>query len=159
CNARVECLVRQKCCRRSYRGRNCLAHQRVRKDLFDEYIDVAADGRNVLTAKVDGLVLRGPANNLSTCRIMALHHNFQRLIEMTLIVHALDLSLTVIQDGKPLHLDLIGNGVMHVNGWRVGPRRVLEAENSVVANGIEQRDGLLEVAIRLARKADDDVCG
>ena len=48
---------------------------------------------------------------------------------------------------------------MHVDRRRVRARRVLEAVDGVVADLVEQRDGVFEVAVGLAGKADDDVGG
>ena len=49
--------------------------------------------------------------------------------------------------------------VRQVCGCRVGPRRVLEGENSVVLGCVQQRNCVFEVRFRLAGEADDDVGG
>ncbi len=86
---------------------------------------------------------------------MTVHH----LVEVAGVVGALDLALAGVEDGEALDLDLFGDGVVHVDGGGVGARRVLEAEDGVVADFVEQRDGVFEVAVGLAGEADDDVGG
>src|SRR6185437_10517470 len=78
---------------------------------------------------------------------------------MTLVIRALDFALAIVEDGKPLHLHLVGDGVVHVDRRRVGPRRVLEAIDAVVADAVQQCDRLLEVAVGLSREPHNDVRG
>ena len=61
---------------------------------------------------------------------------------------------------QPLHalaLDLLGHLVGHRGGLGAAARRVDEGERVVVADLVADLERLLEVLLRLAREADDDV--
>jgi hypothetical protein len=57
----------------------------------------------------------------------------------------------------PLALDLFGHLVRHRGGLGAAPGRVDEGEGAVVADLLDDLHRLLEVALGLAREADDDV--
>src|ERR1700679_3872243 len=78
---------------------------------------------------------------------------------MARVVAALNLSLALVEDGEALYLYFFGDGVFHVDGGGVGAGGVFEAVDGVVAYGVEERDGVFEVAVGFAGEAYDDVRG
>ena len=59
----------------------------------------------------------------------------------------------------PLHLDLVRDLAGERRRLRAAPRRVQERERAVVADLLDDLEGLLEVGLRLPREPDDDVGG
>src|SRR4029077_880179 len=59
----------------------------------------------------------------------------------------------------PLSLDLVRHLIRHGGGLRPLSRRVDEGEGTVVADLLDGRDGLQELAFRLAGEADDEIRG
>src|SRR5216117_2828606 len=69
----------------------------------------------------------------------------------------IDITLLFLQGRQPPRLLGVRNWIFELQCGRIGPRRILEAEDAVVLDFIEQRKGFLELCLRLAGEADDDV--
>jgi len=136
-----------------------LAYQGAGENVGDTDIYVAADDWSAVAREVDSLVLGASAGDLAPGVGAVLHHDGHDLVQMAGVVGALDLALACVEDSQALDLYLFRDGVFHVDGGGVRTTRILEAINRVVAYFFEQCDGVFEVAIGLARKADDDVGG
>ncbi len=88
---------------------------------------------------------------------MTFNHYFNNFSDMLAVILSLYLSLTIQQDLQPLCFDLFRDAVFHGNRGRVWARRVFEGEDRIVPHLLQQRNGLLEVLVRLAGKADDNI--
>ena len=76
---------------------------------------------------------------------------------MPAVASNLKLLLALLQDRQPACLLLVRDAVRILQRRCVWARRVLEAKDAVVSDFLQQRDGLLEVAIVLAGEANNDV--
>src|SRR2546422_7539998 len=109
--------------------------------------------------KIQDFVLRGPADPLLAGVVLPFNHYFSNLSEMPLVPTPLDLALPFLQNREAACLFLVRDRVFELQRRRVGPRRILEAEDAVVFDFIEQREGLLEIGLGLPREAHNDIGG
>src|SRR5215469_3030444 len=135
--------------------------QAVGERLRDPYTDVIAccGLGTAVDYEIQGLVLGGTPDDLFAGLVLAFNHYFNLLTQVAAIALALDLALVFLQDLQAVRFLNVGNGVGVLQRGRVGPRRVLERENPVVADLREQREGFAEFLLGFAGKADDDVGG
>jgi len=108
-DAGVQCQLAEECGGRRRRCGSSFADKRARKDLRDADINVAANCRNGIAGEVDGFVLRRAARDLTAVVGSVLDHDFERLVEMTSVVGALNFALAGVEDGEAFDLDLFGD--------------------------------------------------
>ena len=89
----------------------------------------------------------------------AVHQHFIGLADELFVSGELNLALAFVQNREAAALFRFRDGVWHVPGGGVGPRRVFEREDGVVLRGVQQRKSVGEVLFGLAGEADDDVRG
>src|SRR5712692_866660 len=138
-----------------------LPQKAVGKTPGGNHRDIATqNGREAFRSlKIQDFVLRGPADPLPAGVVSPFNHYFSNLSEMSLVPPPLDLALLFLQNREAACLFLVRNGVFELQRRRVGPRRILEAEDAVVFDFIEQQKGLLEIGLSLPGEAHDDIGG
>src|SRR6187549_3908251 len=78
---------------------------------------------------------------------------------MSLVSAFLNICLESQEPLESLALDGGCHVVGHGGSWRMRPRRIVECIETVELYVADERERLLELFVRLARKADDDVGG
>src|SRR5436309_15078864 len=90
---------------------------------------------------------------------MTLNHYLRCFSYVFLVLVDLDLTLPRHQYLQPPGFFLIGDRILELQSGSIRPWRVLESEHAVVADLLEQVQGLLEVCLGLAGEAHDHVRG
>src|ERR1039457_344251 len=109
--------------------------------------------------EIERTIPRGPPDPLARGLVVAFHHRFFHRSHQPAVAPDLDGALQLLQDGEAAALFFLGNMIVERQRRRVGTPGILEAEQRIVFDFFEQPQRLLEIALGLAGKADDDVGG
>src|SRR5580765_3767584 len=137
------------------------AQKTVWKTPGNEHVNITAHGGNCTfrAGKVQGNVLRGTPNHLGPGLVFSFNHYFIDLADASFIVGSLYLALPLLQNLKTLRFLLVGDAVNHAKGRRVGPGRILEAENAIELAFVQQGNCLFEFRGGFPGKSDNNIRG
>src|ERR1700676_4753421 len=139
--------------------RHVLAHQTIGTRTGRANLHVGSQKRAFLGSEIYNPVTCGVPTPLIFAARFVADEQFERVTNQGGIAPALISALHVLQDRKTTALILFGNRVRHGKRRRIGPRRILEGKQAVVANSFEETQRLCKIVFGLAGKADDDVRG
>ncbi len=107
--------------------------------------------------EVQHLVLRRPPNPLPSGLVEALHQALLDPPHVLRVAANLNRALALLHDGQTPDLFFLGDLIPQFERRRVGPPRILEAENRVEPHFVEQPQRRLQVLLALAGKPHDDI--